>query len=220
MSSSAPADRPAGRVATSANADDGSGHADHGHSHLGLALLVIGAAQLMVVLDASIVTIALAKIQSALDFTPANLTWVINGYTLAFGGLLLLGGRAGDLFGRRRVFIAGIALFTIASFLCGVAANESMLIGFRVLQGAGAAIASPTALALITTTFPEGKPRNQAFAVYAAMSGAGAAVGLIAGGLLTDTWGWRWVFFVNLAIGLLIALVAPRVLGESRPEPG
>jgi EmrB/QacA subfamily drug resistance transporter len=221
MSSSAPADRPAGRVATTTTAGNGSGHvADHGHSHLGLALLVIGAAQLMVVLDASIVNIALPHIQSALDFTPSNLTWVINGYTLAFGGLLLLGGRAGDLFGRRRVFIAGIALFTIASFLCGVAQNEAMLIGFRVLQGAGAAIASPTALALITTTFPEGKPRNRAFAVYAAMSGAGAAVGLIAGGVLTNSWGWRWVFFVNVPIGILIAFVAPRVLGESKPEPG
>ena len=192
----------------------------HGHRNLGLALLVIAGAQLIVVLDASIVNIALPSIQTALDFTPTNLTWVINAYTLAFGGLLLLGGRAGDLFGRRRVFIIGVLLFTLASLLCGLAWSESSLIGFRVLQGAGAAIAAPTALALITTTFPEGPPRNRAFAVYAAMSGAGAAVGLIAGGLLTDFLDWRWVFFVNVPIGLLIAWAAPRVLGESNPETG
>ena len=143
---------------------------------------------------------------------------MINAYTLAFGGLLLLGGRAGDLFGRRRVFVIGVLLFTLASLLCGLAWSEPSLIGFRVLQGAGAAIAAPTALALITTTFPEGPPRNRAFAVYAAMSGAGAAVGLIAGGLLTDCIGWRWVFFVNVPIGLLIAWAAPRVLGESKPR--
>ena len=218
MSTSA-ADRPPAPSGPAATGQNEHG-TEHGHSHLGLALLVIGAAQLMVVLDASIVNIALPHIQTALDFTPTNLTWVINGYTLAFGGLLLLGGRAGDLFGRRRVFIAGIALFAIASLLCGFATNETMLIAFRVLQGAGAAIASPTALALITTTFPEGSARNRAFAVYAAMSGAGAAVGLIAGGLLTDTWGWRWVFFVNVPIGALIAFIAPRVLGESASEPG
>jgi len=193
---------------------------EHGHTNLRLALLVIASAQLMVVLDASIVNVAMPSIQRALDFSPANLTWVINGYTLAFGGLLLLGGRAGDLFGRRRVFIAGILLFTAASLLCGLATSDVTLVAFRVLQGLGAAIAAPTALALITTTFPEGPPRNRAFAVYAAMSGAGAAVGLIAGGILTDVLDWRWVFFVNVPIGLLIAFAAPRVLGESAAEPG
>lgn len=193
---------------------------DHGHKHLGLALLVIATAQLMVVLDASIVNIALPSIQEALDFTPSNLTWVINGYTLAFGGLLLLGGRAGDLFGRRRVFILGILLFSLASLLCGLATSESFLIAARVLQGVGAAIAAPTALALITTTFPEGPPRNRAFAIYASMSAAGAAVGLIAGGLLTDYLDWRWVFFVNVPIGLALAFAAPRVLGESDRQTG
>ena len=188
--------------------------------NLGLALFVIASAQLMIILDGSIVNIALPSIQRALDFTPANLTWVINAYTLAFGGLLLLGGRAGDLFGRRRVFVAGIALFAAASLLCGLAQSEAMLIAFRVLQGAGAAIASPTALALVTTTFPEGRERNRAFAIYAAMSGAGAAVGLIAGGLLTDYLDWRWVFFVNVPIGVLLAVVAPRVLAESAKETG
>lgn len=205
-----------GAAATARSTDNG----EHGHRHLGLALLVIAGAQLIVVLDASIVNIALPSIQTALDFTPANLTWVINAYTLAFGGLLLLGGRAGDLFGRRRVFVTGILVFTLASLLCGLAWSEPSLIAFRVLQGLGAAIAAPTALALVTTTFPEGPARNRAFAVYAAMSGAGAAVGLIAGGVLTDFLDWRWVFFVNVPIGLLIAWAAPRVLGESKPETG
>ncbi len=197
-----------------------TGRDAHGHSNLGIALLVISAAQLMVILDASIVNIALPSIRTALGFTPENLSWVVNAYTLAFGGLLLLGGRAGDILGRRRVFIAGILIFTLASFLGGLANSESLLLAARVLQGAGAAIASPTALALIATTFPEGPPRNRAFAVYAAMSGAGAAVGLIAGGLLTDYLSWRWVFWVNVPIGLFVAFVAPRVLGESTPKPG
>jgi EmrB/QacA subfamily drug resistance transporter len=189
-------------------------------ARLGLALFVIAMAQLMIVLDASIVTIALPSIQTALDFSGANLAWVVNGYTLAFGGLLLLGGRAGDLFGRRRVFIAGILLFTVASLLGGFAQGEASLIAARVLQGAGAAIASPTALSLITTTFPEGAARTRAMAVYAAMSGAGAAVGLIAGGLLTDYLDWRWTLWVNVPIGLVVAFVAPRVLAESEREPG
>ncbi len=193
---------------------------DHGHSHLGLALFVIATAQLMVILDASIVNVALPSIQEALGFSQTNLAWVINGYTLAFGGLLLLGGRAGDLFGRRRVFIFGILLFTFASLLGGLATGETTLILARILQGAGAAIASPTALSLITTTFPEGPARNRALAVYAAMSGAGAAVGLVAGGLLTDYLSWRWVLFVNVPIGLLVAFMAPRVLGESAPVHG
>ena len=199
---------------------DSTEHTPLVHRHLGLALFVIAAAQLMVVLDASIVTIALPSIQTALHFSAANLAWVVNGYTLAFGGLLLLGGRAGDLFGRRRIFVFGILLFTGASLLGGFATTEGWLIGARILQGAGAAVASPTALSLITTTFPEGPPRNRAMAVYAAMSGAGAAVGLIAGGLLTDYVSWRWVLFVNVPIGLLVAFVAPRVLGESPRQSG
>lgn len=205
---------------TSANAPTTTGRAAHGHSHLGIALLVISAAQLMVILDATVVNIALPSIKAALGFSSGNLTWVVNAYTLAFGGLLLLGGRAGDILGRRRVFIAGILVFTFASFLGGFANSEGLLLSARVLQGAGAAFASPTALALIATTFPDGPPRNRAFAVYAAMSGAGAAVGLIAGGLLTDYASWRWVFWINVPIGLFVAFVAPRVLGESTPRPG
>jgi len=187
---------------------------------LGLALAVIATAQLMVVLDATIVNVALPHIQDALHFSGTNLEWVVNAYALAFGGLLLLGGRSGDLLGRRRIFIFGILLFTGASLLGGFATSQAWLLGARVLQGIGGAFAAPTSLSLIAVTFPEGRPRNRAMGVYAAMSISGAAVGLIAGGLLTSYANWRWVFFVNVPIGLAVALLAPRVLGESERRPG
>jgi len=184
--------------------------------HHRLALVLISAAQLMVVLDASIVNVALPSIQRALNFSFTNLVWVINGYTLAFGGLLLLGGRTGDVFGRRKMFMVGISVFTFASFTAGLATTEWMLIASRVLQGMGGAIAAPTALALIASTFAEGKERNRAMGVYAAMSGAGGAIGVLAGGILTDLLSWRWVFFVNVPIGLFIVLAAPRVLADGK----
>jgi len=187
--------------------------------HLGIALLVISMAQLMVVLDATIVNIALIRIQEDLKFSPENLQWVITSYTLAFGGFLLLGGRAGDILGRRRVFIGGIILFTIGSFAGGFAWDETSLLVARAIQGLGAAFAAPTALSLIATEFPEGKPRNRAMGVYAAMSGAGAAVGLILGGILTE-YSWRWVLFVNVPIGLFVAFVAPKVLTETERHKG
>ncbi|MBA3252020.1 MAG: MFS transporter [Geodermatophilaceae bacterium] len=197
------------------------GDADTGPPRrLGIVLLVISAAQLMVVLDATIVNIALPSIRADLQLSDASLQWVITSYTLAFGGLLLLGGRAGDILGRKRVFIFGILLFTLGSLLGGLAWNEMTLLGGRVIQGIGAAIAAPTALSLVATEFPEGKPRNQAMAVYAAMSGAGAAIGLILGGVLTDLLNWRWVLFVNVPIGLFIAFVAPRVLHETEKHTG
>ena len=155
--------------------------------NLGWALVLISIAQLMVVLDASIANIALPFIGADLNISSANLTWIVTGYALAFGGLLLLGGRLGDLYGRRRIFMIGLAVFAVASLFGGLAQNEGMLLASRGLQGLGAALASPAALALITTTFPAGPARNRAFAVYAAMSGAGAAVGLILGGWLTGT---------------------------------
>ncbi len=191
--------------------------ADSGHRHLGIALALISIAQLMVVLDATIVNIAIPYIASDLDFSKAGQSWIITGYTLAFGGLLLLGGRLGDYFGRRRIFILGVSVFALASLLGGIAQSEATLLSARGLQGLGAAIASPTALALITTTFPAGKERNRAFAVYAAMSGAGAAVGLILGGWLTD-YSWRWTFLINVPIGIAAALLAPKFLGESVPR--
>ena len=188
--------------------------------HLGIALAVISTAQLMVVLDATIVNVALPSIQRGLDFSADSLVWVTTAYSLAFGGLLLFGGRTGDLFGRRRMFLTGIAIFAGASLLGGFAQNELWLIATRAGQGLGAAIASPTALSLIATNFPEGSSRNRAMGVYAAMSGAGAAVGLLAGGLLTTLASWRWVFFVNVPVGLAVLVLAPRVLRESQPKKG
>src|SRR6202789_3667593 len=183
---------------------------------LGLALSVIATAQLMVVLDATIVNVALPHIQTALHFSGTNLEWVVNAYALAFGGLLLLGGRSGDLLGRRRVFIFGVLLFSLASLAGGFATTQAWLLTARVVQGVGGAFAAPTALSLIAVNFPEGRARNRAMGVYAAMSVAGGAVGLIAGGLLTQYVSWRWVLFVNVPIGLAVALAAPRVLGESK----
>jgi EmrB/QacA subfamily drug resistance transporter len=200
-----------------------------GHRHLGWALVLISVAQLMVVLDATIANIALPFIKRDLGISQANLSWVVTGYALAFGGLLLLGGRLGDLYGRRRMFMVGVVIFAIASLLGGLATNEGLLLGARGLQGLGAAIASPAALALITTTFPAGPQRNRAFSVYAAMSGAGAAVGLILGGWLTGLEptffghvvdGWRLTFLINVPIGLLAAAAAPRLLAESESHPG
>jgi len=187
---------------------------------LGLALAVIATAQLMVVLDATIVNVALPHIQAALGFSGTNLEWVVNAYALAFGGLLLLGGRSGDLLGRRRVFIAGILLFSLASLLGGLATGQAWLLTARVFQGVGGAFAAPTALSLIAVNFPEGQPRNRAMGVYAAMSVAGGAVGLIAGGLLVQFLSWRWVFFVNVPIGLAVAFLASRVLAESERRRG
>ncbi len=173
----------------------------------------------MVVLDATIVNIAIPYIRDDLDFSIASSQWIVTAYTLSFGGLLLLGGRLGDIFGRRRIFMVGVILFAFASLLGGLAQSENTLLAARVLQGVGAAIASPTALALITTTFPPGKPRNRAFAVYAAMSGAGAAVGLVLGGWLTE-YSWRWTLLINVPIGLLAAFMAPLVLSESARHRG
>ena len=204
-------------TAVPARAGSPSGHP--GGRRLGLALFVIAAAQLMVVLDATITNIALPSIQTHLGVSAANLAWVVNSYALAFGGLLLVGGRTGDLFGRRRVFQVGIALFTLASLLGGLAPNEGLLIAARVLQGVGAALAAPSALALIATTFPVGKSRNTAMGVYAAMGGVGATVGLLMGGVLTDYLDWRWVFFVNIPIGLLV-LAGTRTLTEAQRHRG
>jgi EmrB/QacA subfamily drug resistance transporter len=187
---------------------------------LGLALAVIATAQLMVVLDATIVNVALPHIQTALGFSDSSLEWVVNAYTLVFGGLLLLGGRSGDLLGRRRIFITGLLVFALASLLGGFATDQAWLLAMRAVQGAGGAMAAPTALSLIAVTFPEGPPRNRAMGVYAAVSVAGIAVGLIAGGLLVTYLSWRCVFFVNVPIGLVTAALATRVLRESERRTG
>ena len=183
--------------------------------HLGLALIVIATAQLMIVLDATIVNVALPHIQRSLGFSGAGLEWIITAYALSFGSLLLLGGRLGDIYGRRRIFIAGIAIFSVGSLLGGFATTQWWLLGARVLQGSGAALAAPTALALIATTFPMGPPRTRALGVYAGMSGAGGAVGLLLGGILTSYVSWRWVFFVNVPIGVAVLVMAPVALVTS-----
>ncbi|MEV5573665.1 MFS transporter [Spirillospora sp. NPDC052269] len=182
--------------------------------HPGLVLAVIVGCQLMVGVDTSVVTIALPDIRGALDLSTGGLAWVQNGYTLAFGGLLLLGGRSGDIIGRRRAFVGGIALFTLASLLGGVASNGGVLICARALQGVGAALAAPSAMALIATLFA-GAARVRALSVSSAVTGLGGALGMLLGGLLTDLSSWRLVFFINLPIGLLIAVAAPRVLSET-----
>jgi EmrB/QacA subfamily drug resistance transporter len=166
----------------------------------------------MVMLDLTIVNIALPSVQRELHFSPANLTWVIDAYVLVFGGLLLLGGRTGDLFGRRRMFVVGIALFATASLAGGLATDQAWLIAARAVQGAGAAVASPTALALIAATFGEGPERNRAMAVYAAMSAAGGALGLLLGGALVEVSSWRWVLFVNVPIAAVVLSLTPAAL--------
>src|SRR5262249_9134969 len=158
--------------------------------------------------------------QHALGFSGTGLEWVVNAYALTFGGLMLLGGRAGDLLGRRKMFIAGLGVFTAASLAGGLATSQAWLIAAPAPQGPGAATGAPAALALYTTTLPEGKPRTRAMGVSAAMSAAGGTVGLIAGGLLTSYVSWRWVLFVNVPIGLAVALAAPRTLAESPRQPG
>ncbi|MET7962757.1 MFS transporter [Micromonospora zamorensis] len=186
---------------------------------LGFALLVIAAAQLMLVLDNTITNVALPSIQRALGMATADLNWVITAYALAFGGLLLAGGRAGDLFGRRRVFRIGLVLFTVASLLGGFAWSGTVLIAARVLQGVGAAIAAPTALSLLATTFPAGPARNKALGVYGAMGGLGSVVGLLLGGALTQYVSWRWVLFVNVPIAVLV-LLGTSVLPRGERERG
>ena len=184
------------------------------------ALAVILTAQLMVVLDATIVNVALPNIQTALHFSRTDLSWVLNAYSLTFGGLLLLGARSGDLFGRRRVFLAGIALFTLGSLAGGFTTSSSLLLTARAFQGVGAAFASPSALALLMVMFRDGAERTRAIALYTAVSIGGAAVGLVAGGVLVQWTSWRWVFFVNVPIGILLIVMARRDLPETSRSKG
>jgi EmrB/QacA subfamily drug resistance transporter len=181
-------------------------------------LAVVAVAQFMVVLDASVVNVALPSIQRDVGFSEQSLSWVLNAYTLLFGGFLLLGGRAADRLGRRRLFMAGIALFAGASLVCGLSQSEATLLIARGAQGLGGAMVSPAALSIILTTFAEGSERNRALAVWGAIAGAGGAVGLLLGGAIVEVLSWRWVFFVNVPIGAAVLLLAPRILAESRAE--
>jgi EmrB/QacA subfamily drug resistance transporter len=180
------------------------------------ALTLLCSAYFMVILDVSIVNVALPSIQADLHFSPGDLQWVLSAYALTFGGFLLLGGRTADLLGRRRVFMAGVALFTVASLVCGLSTSEGMLIAARAVQGLGAAILSPAALSIITTTFDEGAERNKALGIWGAMGGSGAAVGVLLGGILTKALGWEWIFFVNVPIGIAAFALTRPIVRESR----
>jgi EmrB/QacA subfamily drug resistance transporter len=183
-----------------------------------LALALVVAAQFMVVLDVAVVNVALPAIKADLRFTQESLQWVVTAYAILFGGSLMLGGRMADLFGRRRLFMAGLVLFTAGSLLDGLAWSSGTLIGFRALQGLGAALMSPAALSILTTTFPEGRERNVALGVWGAASGSGAAVGLLVGGALTAAFGWPWIFFVNLPVGALLLALSPVLLRAGGAE--
>src|SRR4051795_12618515 len=181
------------------------------------AVIAIGGMQLLATMDSTVAIVALPKIQDELNLSDAGRSWVITAYVLTFGGLMLLGGRLGDTIGRKRTFIVGVALFTIASILCGVAWDETTLVTARLLQGVGSAIASPTGLALIATTFPKGPARNAATAVFAAMTGVGSVMGLVVGGALTEV-SWRLAFLVNVPMGILVIYLAYTTLRETNKE--
>jgi EmrB/QacA subfamily drug resistance transporter len=185
-----------------------------------VALALIVVAQFMVVLDIAIVNVALPSIRTDLHFSQESLQWVITAYSILFGGVLLLGGRLSDLLGRRRLFMAGLALFTVSSLLDGLAWSEGSLIGFRALQGLGAALLSPAALSILTTTFREGRERNLALGIWGAASGSGGAAGVLLGGALTSALSWSWIFFINVPVGVLVIAVSPWLLKESRADLG
>ncbi|KQW48023.1 MFS transporter [Nocardioides sp. Root1257] len=189
-----------------------------GRAAAGIAIVLV--AQLMIVLDATVVNVALPRIDADLDFGPASLSWVLNAYTLAFGGLLLLGGRLGDVFGRLRVFEIGLATFTVGSALGGLAQTPGQLVAARTLQGVGAALAAPSVLALLTTSAPDEAARNRALALFGAVSSGGASIGLILGGLLTDVGSWRWTLFINVPLGIAVLLLARRFVAETARRPG
>jgi EmrB/QacA subfamily drug resistance transporter len=192
----------------------------HRHVSPWLVLVIACLAQFMVVLDATIVNVALPSIQKGLNFSPSSLQWVVNAYTLVFGGFLLLGGRAADLLGRKRLFVAGVILFSSASLLNGLAQSSTMLIAGRALQGLGAALVSPAALSIITTTFTDTTERTKALGVWSAIAAGGGAVGLLLGGVLTDLVSWPWIFFVNVPVGVVTVLLATRFVPESRANLG
>src|SRR5918995_1525474 len=185
-----------------------------------LVLVLICLAQFMVILDATIVNVALPSIQRDLDLGEANLQWIVNAYALVFGGFLLLGGRAADLLGRRRLFLVGLVIFTAASLMSGLAWNEASLIGARALQGLGAAVISPAALSILGVTFAEGRERNIALGVWGAVGGFGAAAGVLFGGILTDFLSWEWIFWVNVPVGIAALVLAPILLSESLDKHG
>ena len=192
--------------------------ANAGRAATGIAIVLV--AQLMLVLDATVVNVALPRIDTDLGFGPASLSWVLNAYTLAFGGLLLLGGRLGDVRGRLRMFEIGLSMFTVFSLLGGLAQTPTQLVLARALQGAGAAMAAPSVLALLTTSAPDEAARNRALALFGAVSSAGASIGLLLGGVVTDLGSWRWTLFINVPIGIAVLVLARRFVTETPRRPG
>ncbi len=185
-----------------------------------VVLAVVGAAFFMTILDVAIVNVAIPSIQRDLDIAEATVQWVITAYAITFGGFLLLGGRMADLLGRRRIFVLGLTIFTLASLACGLASSAGVLIGARAVQGVGAAIISPAALSIVTTTFEEGAERNKALGIWGALGGSGAAVGVLLGGILTKYLGWEWIFFVNVPVGVVVFLLTRPIVPESRADLG
>src|SRR2546429_4511644 len=184
-----------------------------------LVLAVVGAAFFMTILDVAIVNVAIPSIQKDLKIAESTVQWVVTAYAITFGGFLLLGGRMADLLGRRRIFLVGLTLFTAASLACGLASSAGVLIASRAVQGIGAAIISPAALSIVTTTFSEGAERNKALGIWGALGGSGAAAGVLFGGILTKYLGWEWIFFINVPVGALVLALTPRIVRESR-APG
>jgi EmrB/QacA subfamily drug resistance transporter len=189
-------------------------------SRPGITLAVMLCAQLMIVLDMTVVNIALPSIAHGLHFSPSSLSWVLNAYALTFGGLLLLGGRAGDILGRRRVFLTGVALFTLASLVGGLANGEALLLAARAIQGIGGAIATPAVLAIIVSGFPDGRERTRALSLFTGVMMGGGSLGLVLGGIITEWFSWRWVLFINVPIGIAVLLIGPRFIAESPRRPG
>jgi len=197
-----------------------NGAVRRGDGRPGIALAIMLGAQLMIILDATVVNIALPHIQSGLHFSATSLSWVLNGYTLTFGGLLLLGGRAGDILGRRRMFLAGIVVFTVASLAGGLAPSAGVLLAARAVQGVGGALASPAVLALVVSGFPEGRERTRALAIYAGVVTGGGSLGLVLGGVITQWLDWRWVLFINVPIGIAVVIATPLFVAETPRQPG
>src|SRR5436309_14986 len=190
------------------------------HRNKWLVLTVVGAAFFMTILDVAIVNVAIPSIQRDLHIGESTVQWVLTAYAITFGGFLLLGGRMADLLGRRLIFIVGLILFTVASLTCGLASTATVLIVSRAVQGVGAAIISPAALSIVTTTFTEGAERNKALGIWGALGGSGAAVGVLLGGILTKYLGWEWIFFVNVPVGVLVLALTRPIVPESRADLG
>src|SRR6266487_6769590 len=188
------------------------------HRNKWLTLAVVGAAFFMTILDVAIVNVAIPSIQTHLHIAESKVQWVVTAYAITFGGFLLLGGRMADLLGRRRIFLVGLVLFTLASLACGLATSAGVLIAARAVQGIGAAIISPAALSIVTTTFEEGADRNKALGIWGALGGSGAAAGVLFGGILTKYLGWEWIFFVNVPVGALVFALTPPLVPESKAD--